>query len=319
MRPNLILIFTFGLLALVAMVAYRVIVADPSSQPNTEVNAHKVKTTATKATESPADTAQQNQTTPEDATKDSTEPIDEQAAAFGLAPGWEDLWIAQLEPHRYSPDLAVELVSVAFEFENCGNNRPLINTADRLDAQQTAIMKQAEQRCQQLVSQYPLLEDNEIQGGMQFVFQRFPTSTPLGQLLYLQSQPDQRLDHQPFIDQFLPMAIKAENAQLITLVNLISWNMRYRDAIEAELINSTRGDYLKALRSLALMGLSCPHQGGVTCAPSSQFMRDKCASQTELCGLNFEQWFESAVTPGMQRDVKILQDFYLQQAAELKP
>ena len=319
MRPNLILIFTFGLLALVAMVAYRVIVADPSSQPNTEVNAHKVKTTATKATESPADTAQQNQTTPEDATKDSTEPIDEQAAAFGLAPGWEDLWIAQLEPHRYSPDLAVELVSVAFEFENCGNNRPLINTADRLDAQQTAIMKQAEQRCQQLVSQYPLLEDNEIQGGMQFVFQRFPTSTPLGQLLYLQSQPDQRLDHQPFIDQFLPMAIKAENAQLITLVNLISWNMRYRDAIEAELINSTRGDYLKALRSLALMGLSCPHQGGVTCAPSSQFMRDKCASQTEFCGLNFEQWFERAVTPGMQRDVKLLQDFYLQQAAELKP
>ena len=319
MRRNLVMIFTFGLLALVALVAYRVLVIKPNSQANTEVNAHKDEATTTAATDTQTQAAQKTQTTPEDASKVSAEPIDEQAAAFGLAPGWEDQWIAQLEPHRYSPDLAVELVSVAFEFENCGNNRPTFNNADRLDAQQIAIMKQAEQRCQQLVSQYPLLEDNEIQGGMQFVFQRFPTSTPLGQLMYAQSQPDQRLDHQPFIDQFLPMAIQAENAQLITLVNLISWNMRYRDAIEAELINSTRGDYLKALRSLALMGLSCPHQGGVTCAPSSQFMRDKCASQTEFCGLNFEQWFERAVPPGMQRDVKLLQDFYLQQAAELKP
>lgn len=228
---------------------------------------------------------------------------------------WEDRWLEQLSERRYSEDLLVELMSLGWEYETCGNrNQSWRFQGQILSEAQDQLRKVVEKHCEDLFNAYPLLEDQSLQNGMQDVFQRLTPSTPLGQFFLEQAINRQAVDMGDFLSTLVPLSLEAKNAQMLVMASIMATYRPDHIGIETQLLKSIDLKYVGFIRSMALTKLSCQFQDGLTCSPTGQFMQDKCFVDERFCGMNFDQWFTLAVTPGMQRDVQLLAQYFTELA-----
>ncbi len=224
---------------------------------------------------------------------------------------WKERWLEQLSERRYSEDLLVELMSLGLEYETCGNrNQSWRFQGKTLSEAQDQIRKAVEKHCEDLFNAYPLLEDQSLQNGMQELFLLLTPSTPLGQFFLDQAINRQALDMGDFLSTLVPLALEAQNAQMLVMANIMVTYRQNHVSIESQLLKSIDPKYVGFVRSIALTQLSCQFQGGLTCSPTGHFMQDKCFVDDRFCGMNFDQWFTLAVTPGIQQDVQLLAQYF---------
>ncbi len=240
-------------------------------------------------------------------------PINDQ----GLVEDWQDDWLKQLADRRYSEDTAVELSSIAMEYESCGNSDMSWRFKDQqLTKAQSQIKTAVEKHCADLISTYPLLNSNQINSGMQLIFNTFPANSQLGKFIQLQANQDSQLKFKDFATGLIPLSIKAKNSQMLIVAEwMFGFGSQY-ETFDPALIGSQNTTYLNSLQSIALTALSCQFQNGITCSPTSRFMQDKCFSNEQFCGQTFSQWYAMSVTPGMAKDVELLKQHYLNLAAQ---
>ena len=234
----------------------------------------------------------------------------------GLVEDWQDDWLNQLVDRRYSEDTAVELSSIAMEYESCGNATDMSwrFKDQQLTKAQNQIKTAVEKNCIDLLSSYPLLNNNKIKNGMQLAFNTFPANSQLGKFIQLQTNQDSQLKFQDFAIGLIPLSIKAKSSQTLIMAEwMFGFGSQYQ-TFDPALIGSQNITYLNSLQSIALTALSCQFQNGITCSPTSKFMQDKCFSNEQFCGLTFSQWFDRSVTPGMAKDVALLKQHYLRAA-----
>ncbi|VAW45251.1 hypothetical protein MNBD_GAMMA02-1631 [hydrothermal vent metagenome] len=236
----------------------------------------------------------------------------------GLADNWQDDWLDQLANRRYSEDTAVELSSIAMEYESCGNAADMSwrFKDQQLTKAQNQIKTAVEKHCADLISTYPLLNNNQINNGLQLAFNTFPANSQLGKFIQQQANQDSQLKFQDFATGLIPLSIKAKNSQMLIVAE---WMFGFRSQYEAfdpALIGSQNTTYLNSLQSIALTALSCQFQNGISCSPTSKFMQNKCFSNEQFCGQTFSQWFDRSVTPGMAKDVELLKQHYLNLAVQ---
>jgi hypothetical protein len=165
-----------------------------------------------------------------------------------------------------------------------------------------------------LVNDYPLLEYNQRYAGVETVFNQFPASTELGR--YLQSHfvnSNGRPDNIEFSRGLVPLALNEGNAQMLYMADWISRFSLKNRLFDKQVLQGQHQDYLKTIQTIALTALSCDFQNGITCSPSASFMRDKCFTDEKFCGLDFNQWYVKAVTPGMDADVQLLKQHFQSQ------
>lgn len=221
-------------------------------------------------------------------------------------------WLVQIQDRRYSEDPTVEISSLAMEFENCGNNNNdwLFTDKDPTE-KQLQIKNLMDQQCKQLSADYPLLGNKEKHPDVQMILHQFPTNTALGD--YLQDNhfaSGRRINTLEFSKGLIPLALKEKNAQMIYMADWMSRFHIKNRLFEEQLINGEHYEYLRSIQSIALTGLSCEFQDGITCSPSSRFMQDKCFDEDKFCGLDFKQWYQQAVSPGMDADVQLLKQYF---------
>lgn len=148
---------------------------------------------------------------------------------------------------------------------------------------------------------------------MQTVFDEFPANSPLGQFLYQQTGTGNEFDAFDFTSKLIPLSLRQKNAQMLFMVN---WMLGYYDNIhifDAKKTGGQHRSYLTTIQSIALTALSCEFQAGITCSPISRFMQEKCFDDDQFCQLDFNQWYQLAVTPGMDADIKLVKQYFLQQ------
>ena len=229
--------------------------------------------------------------------------------------GWQDDWLSQLAERRYSQDTAVELTALAMEYESCGNRDMFWRFKGlQMTEEQNQIKSAVEKHCAELLSSYPLLENNQIKNGIQLVFNTYPASSPLGKLFQRQANQNSRLDIQQFMSELIPLSIQANNSQTLIMAEWVGGFGNRKLTFDPNMINSQNHDYLNTLQSIALTALSCEYQNGLTCSPTSRFMQEKCFTNQQFCGQTFSQWYDLAVTPGMAKDLEKLKQHYLNQA-----
>ena len=231
-----------------------------------------------------------------------------------LPENWQEDWLQQLENRRYSEDITVELASIGMEFESCGNNKlDWRFEGMELSTHQAEVKTAVENHCKNLLSQYPLLNTFQLKSGMQTVFDEFPANSPLGQFLYQQTGTGNNFDAYDFASKLIPLSLRQKNAQMLFMVN---WMLGYYDNIhifESKVTGGQHRDYLITIQSIALTALSCEFQTGITCSPISRFMQEKCFDDEQFCQLDFNQWYQLAVTPGMDADIKLVKQYFVQQ------
>jgi len=229
-----------------------------------------------------------------------------------------DAWMSYLQHRRYSEDTSVEITSLAMEYESCGNNHSqwLFQNMEPTEKQRQ-IKIAMDNHCKQLLNDYPLLADTQKSAEVEMVYAQFPASTDLGH--FMQNNilnAGVRPDTLEFSRGLLPLALKAGNAQLL---NMADWMSRFslkNRLFDEQVIQGQNQDYLKTIQTIALTALSCDFQNGITCSPSASFMRDKCFTDDKFCGLDFNQWYERAVTPGMDADIRLLKQHFQNQVPE---
>ncbi|MCB1582572.1 MAG: hypothetical protein KDI92_05855 [Xanthomonadales bacterium] len=221
-------------------------------------------------------------------------------------------WLVQIQDRRYSEDPTVEVSSLAMEFESCGNNNnDWLFTDKEPNEKQLQIKNLMDKHCKQLSADYPLLGNKENHPGLQIILHQFSTSTALGDYLQAnQFATGGRLHTLEFSKGLLPLALKEKNAQMINMAEWISSFHIKNRLFEEQLIKGEHYEYLRSIQSIALTGLSCEFQDGITCSPSSRFMQDKCFDEEKFCGLDFKQWYQQAVSPGMDADIQILKTYF---------
>ncbi len=230
---------------------------------------------------------------------------------------WFDQLMQQLSLARYSEDPFVEMMSVGLEFETCGNNRMGNKSFWRFQDQsptpaQQEILNQMQSHCDSLVQQYSILDDKKMEtAGLELLTNMMPTSK-LGKYLHqLISKRQQPEDMAQFGRNLIAFGIKEDNAQMLKMSTWITGMSHNSEPIvPAHILKGQNQPYINAVTQMAITSLACEYQNGLTCAPTSSFMQTKCFDDEHFCGMDFSQWYELAVTPGIAADVQLLKQYF---------
>ncbi len=230
---------------------------------------------------------------------------------------WHDELMKQFSQARYSEDIFVEVMSVGLEFETCGNDPSKDQIAWRFydnspTAAQLDIAEQMKAHCTSLVAQYPLLTNQKFESvGLDLINSLMPTSD-LGNLLKDRINnwnPDTMSE---FAERLISYGLKENNAQILKITTWV-YGMSHKrtDTFPKTVIKGQHRAYQFTLSRIAITALSCEFQEGLNCSPSSEFMQGKCFDDDKFCGLDFNQWYQQSVTPGMDADIQMLKQYFM--------
>ncbi len=107
--------------------------------------------------------------------------------------------------------------------------------------------------------------------------------------------------------------IKNRQSEVIRYANkplLGGW--RFFEDQNRSLLGGGSSEYLKEMFTTAMTKLSCDM--GSDCGPDSVIMVKMCVAFRENCELNFQQWYERNLTPGMLQDSEVLMSYYVERA-----
>lgn len=226
-----------------------------------------------------------------------------------------DQLLEQLSQRQYSEDIGVELISLGMEYESCGNNNWDWRFKDKeLSEKQRHLRVSVENHCQKMLVQYPFLDSQSLLSDIGQIFTEFPTETPIGGFLqdsFVASSAGRIFD-KTLSQGLIAHGIKAKNAQMIKMAE---WLTKFRSSMflfDQALLDGQDFHYLHHVQAIAITALSCDFQNGKTCAPTSNFMQDKCFENDHFCGMDFNSWYAIAVLPGMDADVQLVQTYLSQ-------
>ncbi|GJM06193.1 MAG: hypothetical protein DHS20C09_21890 [marine bacterium B5-7] len=221
--------------------------------------------------------------------------------------------LAEVGEARYSDDPVIEMVSIMMEITDCGISRSFGRWSYlQPTAAWQQLNQQAADKCQQLEQQYPTIaNDDYSEKAMELLT---PTSMQGQQLMDVYKQLKQSSgDFTAFISDVYYLGTQSKNAQLIQIAKLFStagYGMANEVFPYQEILQTEDSQYIHLIDQLALELMACDFNQGVTCQAQSSTMLDRCKQVTEVCGLNFIQWFDAYVSAGIKADVTILSDYY---------
>ena len=107
--------------------------------------------------------------------------------------------------------------------------------------------------------------------------------------------------------------LQAENGALL----LEEVFLGYLDPVELifpvdRILGSNDRMYNHEVNKAALTLIACQFNQGQNCQEVGMFMILNCATERTACGQNFINWYAASTLPGMQNDVQLLVDYYLQ-------
>ncbi len=106
--------------------------------------------------------------------------------------------------------------------------------------------------------------------------------------------------------------INTENSALILRYNRMLENILTDPAEYAHEIQSQDWRYTYQVIELATTLIACQFQNGLSCSPESGLMITYCARRPDSCGLDFISWYQKNTLPGMQQDVKLMQQYLME-------
>ena len=214
----------------------------------------------------------------------------------------------ELLPRQYHEDMYVEAQSIIAEKFLCfmvslgPRIRSRLKTSYATSNRESQFDDSLEQ-CQKELNSYPLLKKEGEDLG-----QLLQPSSELGQMTKKLLYSKNNSLTKDFKYQSLLAVLKSKNGLLITY----QASLPYIYFSEGEFIpisswvNSQSHQYIQQLFKLSLTKLACRYQGGIACQPQGMAMTMNCMSHQPACGLDFINYYEQNILPGMQKDVDIL-------------
>jgi len=216
-----------------------------------------------------------------------TEKESQRESVIKQAETQQSLVLAEIEPHLFSKDNYVEILSLRTVIGFC--NEPdrvteIFTIYGEIHPQQLTWIDQSKTDCQLYTERYPeLLQALE---SKEFLANLNPSSD-LGHLLKNRKFTSDKQARQANNLSSLAASLGAKNS-----VQILSANQRLRfDRIDLknqfQMVDCQDRRYIHAVNQIAINLIACDYQAGVACQRTSSMMMTTCAQFPAACGLDF--------------------------------
>jgi len=241
----------------------------------------------------------------------AAEAIEEPTAPHRQNSDEQQALLAEIANRQYSEDAFLEIKSLGWQIGYCAHQSDLDALfGNDVTVQQQALNDQVRSHCQSVTESHPKLVSLYAGDRWQEVFK---PQSPLGHLYPQRKSAASKEEVQEYTREVVTQLLQKENGALL----LEEVFLGYLDPVElifpvAEILGSRDSLYNQEVNKAALTLIACQFNQGQNCQEVGMFMILNCAYERTACGQNFNNWYTASTLPGMQRDVQLLVDYYLQ-------
>lgn len=223
----------------------------------------------------------------------------------------EQALLAEIADRQYSEDTYLEIKSLSWQIGYCAHKDDLRDLfGNNPTDQQLALSDQVKELCAGYQSTHPNLITLYASNDWQ---QRFKPTSQLAQLYPLRKSGASKEEVQDYTREVVTQLLQVGNGALL----LEEVFLGYLDPVElifpvAQILGSGDTQYNQEVNKAALTLIACQFDQGQSCQPAGMFMLLNCTYEPNACGRDYPSWYADSTLPGMQRDVQLLVDYYLQ-------
>lgn len=231
------------------------------------------------------------------------------------------VWMDEIKTPQYSTDPVLEVAALIQDFRRCEIRTYDVhqNLKDQPAYQKMlALQQQVQQQCDEYQQRYPHWFKTKLP-EKKLLF--LSANTALGQEFHnLMSgllNENSPLDYQEFKNQHVDWSLRAKQAgstsisafdHSVGIFEEVPLTAEFKHRLQTE-----DGLWVMVANQLALQKLSCYMPNSRSCEATAFYMLHQCQKDLTACGLNFSQWYQSHITPGLKQDVDILLTYYREQ------